>query len=82
MCPAGSRVEGIGRPRVEASFLPDVVDRVLKVPDAASFAALHFLHRVIGRSGRSWCLDFELYASFWLSISSHAAEVAKGPLQK
>jgi cysteine synthase len=49
MCPAGSRVEGIGRPRVEASFLPDVVDRVLKVPDAASFAALRFLHQVIGR---------------------------------
>jgi cysteine synthase A len=49
LCPAGSRVEGIGRPRVEASFLPDVVDRVLKVPDAASFAALRFLHRVIGR---------------------------------
>jgi cysteine synthase len=42
-------VEGIGRPRVEASFLPDVVDRVLKVPDAASFAALRFLHQVIGR---------------------------------
>ena len=64
MCPAGSRVEGIGRPRVEVSFLPDVVDRVLKVPDAASFAALRFLHWVNGRSGRSWCLDFELYASF------------------
>ena len=42
-------MEGIGRPRVEASFLPDVVDRVLKVPDAASFAVLRFLHRVIGR---------------------------------
>ena len=49
MCPASSRVEGIGRPRVKASFLSDVVDRVLKVPDAASFAALHFLHRVIER---------------------------------
>ena len=31
-----SRIEGIGRPRVEPSFLPDVVDRMLTVPDAAS----------------------------------------------
>ena len=49
VCPTGSRVEGIGRPRVEASFLPDVVDRMLKVPDAASFAAARFLLRAIGR---------------------------------
>ena len=28
-----SRIEGIGRPRVEPSFLPDVVDRMLTVPD-------------------------------------------------
>ena len=49
VCQTGSKVEGIGRPRVEASFLPDVVDRMIKVPDAASFAALRFLHRTIGR---------------------------------
>ena len=34
-----SRIEGIGRPRVEPSFLPDVVDRMVMVPDAASVAA-------------------------------------------
>ena len=28
-----SRIEGIGRPRVEPSFLPDVVDRMISVPD-------------------------------------------------
>ena len=33
---AASRIEGIGRPRVEPSFLPGVVDRMMQVPDAAS----------------------------------------------
>src|SRR5699024_8462032 len=33
---AGSRIEGIGRPRVEPSFVPGVVDRMIRVPDAAS----------------------------------------------
>src|SRR5215217_7693611 len=31
---SSSRIEGIGRPRVEPSFLPDVVDRMVAVPDA------------------------------------------------
>lgn len=44
-----SRIEGIGRPRVEPSFLPDVVDRMLAVPDAASIAAAHHVSRVLGR---------------------------------
>ncbi len=39
----GSRIEGIGRPRVEPSFLPSVVDRMFGVPDAASAAAMGFL---------------------------------------
>ena len=34
--PVGSKIEGIGRPRVEPSFIPDVVDEMLRVPDAAS----------------------------------------------
>jgi len=46
---ASSRIEGIGRPRVEASFLPEVVDRMLKVPDAASIATIHWLQTVLGR---------------------------------
>ena len=45
----GSGVEGIGRPRVEPSFLPDVVDRMIRVPNAASFAAMRFLEGLIGR---------------------------------
>ena len=45
----GSRIEGIGRPKVEASFLPDIIDRVIRVEDTASIAAIHFLETVIGR---------------------------------
>jgi cysteine synthase A len=44
-----SMVEGIGRPRVEPSFNPNVIDHMIKVPDAASFAAIHFLNNVFGR---------------------------------
>ncbi|SDL59321.1 PLP-dependent cysteine synthase family protein [Pseudomonas indica] len=45
----GSRIEGIGRPRVEASFLPRVIDAMCKVPDALSLAAMHYLARRLGR---------------------------------
>lgn len=45
----GSRIEGIGRPRVEASFIPSVIDRMIRVPDAASIAAIHWLERLLGR---------------------------------
>ena len=44
-----SRIEGIGRPRVEPSFLPDVVDRMLSVPDCASIAAARHASTVLGR---------------------------------
>jgi len=47
---AGSRIEGIGRPRVEPSFLPGVVDRRLRVPDAASVAAMRWCSRLTGRA--------------------------------
>lgn len=45
----GSRIEGIGRPRVEPSFIPSVIDRMLRVPDAGSIAAMRFLESVLGR---------------------------------
>jgi len=45
----GSRIEGIGRPRVEPSFQPHVIDRMLRVPDAASVATIWWLERVLGR---------------------------------
>jgi cysteine synthase A len=44
-----SRIEGIGRPRVEPSFLPDVVDRMVVVPDSASVAAARHASAVLGR---------------------------------
>ena len=44
-----SRIEGIGRPRVEASFLPDVIDTMVKVPDRWSIAAMRELSTRLGR---------------------------------
>ena len=45
----GSRIEGIGRPRVEASFIRTLIDRMIDVPDVASLAAMHALGRLLGR---------------------------------
>ena len=45
----GSRIEGIGRPRVEPSFQPAVVDRMIAVPDAASLAAMRAGSAILGR---------------------------------
>jgi cysteine synthase A len=45
----GSRIEGIGRPRVEPSFVGDVVDRMIAVPDAASLAAMRLLAGPLGK---------------------------------
>ncbi len=45
----GSRIEGIGRPRVEPSFLPSVVDCMIQVPDDASLAAMRVASRLLGR---------------------------------
>ncbi|SLN39495.1 putative siderophore biosynthesis protein SbnA [Roseovarius litorisediminis] len=44
-----SRIEGIGRPKVEKSFQPGVIDEMLKVPDAASVATILWLEKLIGR---------------------------------
>lgn len=43
-----SRIEGIGRPRVEPSFVPGVIDEMLRVPDAGSMAAIRFLRERTG----------------------------------
>ncbi|WP_068277812.1 PLP-dependent cysteine synthase family protein [Aldersonia kunmingensis] len=44
-----SRIEGIGRPRVEPSFIAQVVDRMIAVPDAASLAAMRHGSVALGR---------------------------------
>lgn len=48
-CVGGSRVEGIGRPRVESSFIPTCVDAMVKVPDALSLAAMRHVSATLGR---------------------------------
>ncbi|MFD0775139.1 PLP-dependent cysteine synthase family protein [Streptomonospora algeriensis] len=45
-----SRIEGIGRPRMEPSFVPSVIDLMVPVPDAASIAAMRHLNAVTGLS--------------------------------
>lgn len=45
----GSRIEGIGRPRVEASFVRSVVDRMLEIADVDSVAAMRALSALLGR---------------------------------
>ncbi|RUQ20695.1 MULTISPECIES: PLP-dependent cysteine synthase family protein [Kocuria] len=45
----GSRIEGIGRQRMEASFMPASIDRMMHVPDAASIAAIRLLEQLTGR---------------------------------
>ncbi|MGE0315179.1 MAG: PLP-dependent cysteine synthase family protein [Lautropia sp.] len=49
VAPRGSRIEGIGRPRVEASFVPTVLDAMVKVPDRWSLAAAHALSQRLAR---------------------------------
>jgi cysteine synthase A len=64
----GSRIEGIGRPRVEPSFVREVVDTVIAVPDAASLGAIRWLERVLGRrvggsTGTNLCAALGLAAA-------------------
>jgi len=44
-----SRIEGIGRPRVEPSFVPSVIDRMVAVEDADSIGAMRALSDRLGR---------------------------------
>jgi cysteine synthase A len=48
-CEEPSRIEGIGRPRVEPSFVPGVIDHMLRIPDAVSLAAMRVLSQKLGR---------------------------------
>ena len=44
----GSRIEGIGRPRVEPSFVRTVIDRLVRVPDNASIGAMQWCSEALG----------------------------------
>jgi cysteine synthase A len=68
----GSRIEGIGRPRVEPSFIPGVVDRMIRVPDAASVAATRHLMAATGRcAGGS--TGTNLWGALQLAWEMHSA---------
>jgi cysteine synthase len=68
-----SRIEGIGRPRVEPSFLPGVVDRMVSVPDAASIAASRHVSAVLGRR-----VGPSTGTNLWGAFSLLAEMVAEG----
>lgn len=62
-----SRIEGIGRPRMEPSFIAGVIDHMIRVPDAASIAAIRMLrertrHWAGGSTGTNLFGAFELIA--------------------
>src|SRR5690554_5705121 len=55
----GSRIEGVGRPRVERSFVPGVIDEMMSVTDAESLAGMTFLEELTGlRAGGSTGTNF------------------------
>lgn len=67
-----SGVEGIGRPRVEPSFIADVVDRMIAVPNTAAYATIHFIERIMGRKcgGSTGC---NVYGALELMAEMHQA---------
>ncbi|WP_288430871.1 PLP-dependent cysteine synthase family protein [uncultured Agrobacterium sp.] len=67
-CPTPSRIEGVGRPRVEPSFIPGVIDHMIKIPDAASIAAMHVLsERLFRRVGGSTGTNF--FGLCWIAAA-------------
>ncbi|MGO2750771.1 MAG: PLP-dependent cysteine synthase family protein [Pseudoclavibacter sp.] len=63
----GSKIEGIGRPRVEPSFIETVIDDMIQVPDAASVAAIRVLrektqHWAGGSTGTNLVGAFQIIA--------------------
>jgi len=70
-----SRIEGIGRPRAEPSFVPTVVDRMLGVPDGASVATMRFLsHRLGISAGPS--TGTNVFGALRLACEMHADQAA------
>jgi len=72
VCPTPSRIEGVGRPRVEPSFIPSVIDHMIKIPDTASIAAMHVLsERIFRRVGGSTGTNF--FGLCWIASCMMAA---------
>ena len=77
-CEGGSRVEGIGRPRVEPSFIPTSVDAMVKVPDALALAAMRQVSRRLGRRvGGSTGTNFigVLQAAQWMREAGRGGSI-------
>ena len=72
-CATASRIEGIGRPRMEPSFVPGAIDRMMKVPDAASIAAVRALEAAIGRKAGG-----STGTGLWSALKIVAEMVAEG----
>jgi cysteine synthase A len=73
-----SRIEGIGRPRMEPSFIPAVIDRMIQVPDAASVAAMRHLHGLGGlHAGPSTGTNLW---GVWQLVSEMVAEGRRGSI--
>jgi cysteine synthase A len=71
-CKHPSRIEGVGRPRVEPSFIPSVIDHMIKIPDVASIAAMHVLsNRLFRRVGGSTGTNF--FGLCWIASGMMAA---------
>ena len=70
----GSRIEGIGRPRVEPSFIASVIDRMMRVPDAGSIATIRYLETLLNRRvGGS--TGTNVFAAFRLMAEMHEAGI-------
>lgn len=71
----GSRIEGIGRPRVEPSFVGQVIDRMTTVQDECSVAAMREAAPLLGRRvGPS--TGTNLWTSFELAADMHERGVS------
>ncbi|MFP7571827.1 PLP-dependent cysteine synthase family protein [Marivita sp. S2033] len=69
----GSAIEGIGRPRVEPSFLPCVIDHMIQVPDNASVGAMMALSdHLFRRVGASTGTNF--YGLCWIAAQMQAQD--------
>ncbi len=67
-----SRIEGIGRQRVEPSFVGAAIDRMIHVPDAAAIASIQVLDELIGRKAGA-STGTGLWAAFHIMSEMAAA---------
>ncbi|GAY07428.1 PLP-dependent cysteine synthase family protein [Pseudonocardia sp. N23] len=71
--PVSSRIEGIGRQRVEPSFVGTAIDRMIRVPDAAAIAAVRDLD---ARAG--WKAGASTGTGLWAAYRIVSEMVAAG----